>query len=285
MIEQAAGRRDQHVDAARQLVVLIVERDAADQQRDIEFVLGAVFFEVFVDLRREFARRLQDQRARHARAGAARFQHGEHRQHECCGLAGAGLRDAEHVAPGENVGYRLFLNGGGGRVASRCDGGENLFGQAELRERHETSRCDRPCDPPRRNKNSDSGARKGAVESCSRTVSRGNIGSGRRKSILSQCTKLNQTATFSALRRDGTMTEPVADRAGSRAFLHRPALCRADSGPVAIRSGNGRRPSARRHMDAIARRILAAAPPRFALVGLSMGGFIAYEILRRRRSA
>ena len=33
-------------------------------------------------------------------------------------------------------------------------------------------------------------------------------------------------------------------------------------------------------MAAIARRILAAAPPKFALVGLSMGGYIAFEILR-----
>ncbi len=31
---------------------------------------------------------------------------------------------------------------------------------------------------------------------------------------------------------------------------------------------------------AIARRILTAAPPRFALVGLSMGGYIAFEIMR-----
>ena len=33
-------------------------------------------------------------------------------------------------------------------------------------------------------------------------------------------------------------------------------------------------------MAAIAGRILAAAPPRFALVGLSMGGYIAFEIMR-----
>ncbi len=33
-------------------------------------------------------------------------------------------------------------------------------------------------------------------------------------------------------------------------------------------------------MDGIARRILAAAPPRFALAGLSMGGYISYAILR-----
>ena len=34
-------------------------------------------------------------------------------------------------------------------------------------------------------------------------------------------------------------------------------------------------------MAAIARRILADAPPRFALAGLSMGGYIAFEIMRQ----
>jgi pimeloyl-ACP methyl ester carboxylesterase len=34
-------------------------------------------------------------------------------------------------------------------------------------------------------------------------------------------------------------------------------------------------------MTAIARRILAAAPPRFALAGLSMGGYIAFEMMRQ----
>jgi len=34
-------------------------------------------------------------------------------------------------------------------------------------------------------------------------------------------------------------------------------------------------------MAAIARRILAMAPPRFALAGLSMGGYIAFEIMRQ----
>jgi pimeloyl-ACP methyl ester carboxylesterase len=34
-------------------------------------------------------------------------------------------------------------------------------------------------------------------------------------------------------------------------------------------------------MATIARRILAAAPPRFALAGLSMGGYIAFEIMRQ----
>ena len=34
-------------------------------------------------------------------------------------------------------------------------------------------------------------------------------------------------------------------------------------------------------MAALARRVLAEAPPRFALVGLSMGGYISFEILRQ----
>ena len=34
-------------------------------------------------------------------------------------------------------------------------------------------------------------------------------------------------------------------------------------------------------MAAIARRILEQAPPRFALLGLSMGGYIALELLRQ----
>src|SRR4051794_39171182 len=34
-------------------------------------------------------------------------------------------------------------------------------------------------------------------------------------------------------------------------------------------------------MPAIARRILDDAPPRFALAGLSMGGYIAFEIMRQ----
>ena len=148
MVEQAARRGDQHVDAADQLAVLVVKRHAADDEGDVELVVLAVLVEAFLDLRRELAGRLEDQRARHARPRAALLEHGEHRQHEGRGLAGAGLRDAEHVAPGEHVGDRLFLDRGGGGVAGRCDGGENFFGQAELGKGHKASMKDRP--EPRR---------------------------------------------------------------------------------------------------------------------------------------
>ncbi len=73
-IEEAAGRGDQHIDAADDLDFLIAEGDAADQQRHVEFVIDAVADEAFFDLRREFAGRLENQRARHARAGASLFE-------------------------------------------------------------------------------------------------------------------------------------------------------------------------------------------------------------------
>ena len=136
MVEQPARGCDQDVDAARQLGVLVAEGNAADQERDIELLPGAVFVELFLDLGGELSRRLQDQGAGHSGAGAALFQHGEHRKDEGSGLAGAGLGDAEDVSAGQNMGDRLFLDGGGGGVTGGRDGGEHLFGQAEMGKRH-----------------------------------------------------------------------------------------------------------------------------------------------------
>ena len=79
-VEQAAGRGDQHIGAARDFGFLIAERNAADQQREIELVIDAIFAEGFLDLRGELARRLEDQRARHARPGAPLFQQRKHGQ-------------------------------------------------------------------------------------------------------------------------------------------------------------------------------------------------------------
>ncbi len=95
-------------------------------------MVDAVFGETFLDLRGELAGRFKNEGARHARAGAAFFQHGQHWQHEGRGFTGAGLRDAEHVAPGKHVGNGLILDGGGSFVTGRRDGGENFFGQAEM---------------------------------------------------------------------------------------------------------------------------------------------------------
>ncbi len=70
-VEQAARRRDQHVGAAVDNPDLVVEGFATDQQRLGELGVLAVDDEVFGDLGGEFAGRLQDQGARHARLGLA----------------------------------------------------------------------------------------------------------------------------------------------------------------------------------------------------------------------
>jgi pimeloyl-ACP methyl ester carboxylesterase len=72
-----------------------------------------------------------------------------------------------------------------------------------------------------------------------------------------------------------------ADIARSGAGVVAADLCAGDACAVAIRAGNGRQPHPRRQYRRDRRRILAEAPPRFALAGHSMGGYIAFEILRQ----
>ena len=107
-------------------------------------MIDAILVEMILDLGGELTRRFEDERARHARAGAAMFEHGQHRQHEGGGLAGASLRDAKHVTAREHVRDRLVLDGSGGGIAGRLDSGENFFGQAELGKGHVTSGKNRP---------------------------------------------------------------------------------------------------------------------------------------------
>lgn len=56
-----------------------------------------------------------------------------------------------------------------------------------------------------------------------------------------------------------------------------PALWRLGPVTVAVHTRDD-------NMAAIARRVLASAPPRFALAGLSMGGYVCFEILRQASS-
>ena len=135
VIEQAAGRGDQHVDAAVELLHLIVHRHAADQQREVQLVIDPVFLEALRHLRGELAGRCQDQRARHARPRAARLQPGDHRQHEGGGLAGARLGDAEHVAARQCDGDGRGLDGGRRRIAGGIDRRQHLGAEPELSER------------------------------------------------------------------------------------------------------------------------------------------------------
>ncbi len=135
-VHQPAGRRDQHVDAFFQRLLLVAHRYAADQQRHRKLVIFAVFVEVFGDLRGQFARRLEDQRARHPRAAAALCQHVDHRQNEACRLARSGLRDADQVAPHQHRRNGLALDRRRIVVTGIADGFQKLVGQAEIGKAH-----------------------------------------------------------------------------------------------------------------------------------------------------
>ena len=116
-IHQATRRGDQHIDAILQRLDLIAHLHAADQQRHLEIVVGPVLDEFLRDLRGKFARRFQDQAARHQRAAAAMAEDVDHRQHERAGLARAGLGDADDVAHHQDAGDRLRLDRRGRVIA------------------------------------------------------------------------------------------------------------------------------------------------------------------------
>ena len=100
MVDQPAGRRDQHVEAGLERADLRAVRHAAEHDRDLERKPAGEVAEALGDLAGQFARRAQDQHARAAsrrRAPVGR-EPVEDRQREGRGLAGAGLGDADEIA-------------------------------------------------------------------------------------------------------------------------------------------------------------------------------------------
>ena len=98
MVQQPARRGDQHVHAPVDQLVLFAKGHAADQQRLGQAGMFRIGVKVLGHLGRQFAGRAQDQAARHPRTRASAPQKGDHRQHEACRLARAGLRDPQNVA-------------------------------------------------------------------------------------------------------------------------------------------------------------------------------------------
>jgi len=141
MVEQAARRGDQHIDAPVELLFLVAEGDAADEQRHGELAVFAVGLEILGDLGGKFAGGLKDERAGHPRPGAAARQAVYHRQGEGGGLACARLGNAENVASRQNLGDRLCLNGGRLRVAGFGYRLQNLGPEAEFVKFHIFGPC------------------------------------------------------------------------------------------------------------------------------------------------
>ena len=135
-IEQASRRGDQDLHAAVQLLLLLGQGGAAGQERHGELVVLAVELEVLGHLGRQLARRRDDQGAWHARLGSRRRQDLDHRQGEGCGLTCPGLRAAEYVSAGQNVGNRFGLNRRRGHVAHFVYRFQDLGTQSKISEVH-----------------------------------------------------------------------------------------------------------------------------------------------------
>ena len=139
-VEQAARRGDQDVDAARQGLDLAAIAQAADDGAEAEAEAPAVGVEAARDLDRELARRREHEATRvlGLRALAEAREVLQHGQREGCGLAGAGLGDAQHVATLQQRrnGARLDRRGHG--VVGGFEGTQQRLGQAEIRKRNIT---------------------------------------------------------------------------------------------------------------------------------------------------
>ena len=118
MIEEPARRRDDDVDAAPQLVDLRVDADAAVDHGGLQRQVLAVSPDAFADLRRELARRRQDQSPYAASRGRRVLRQAlQQRQCESGGLAGARLCAGHDVASFEHDGDDSGLDRSGLRVA------------------------------------------------------------------------------------------------------------------------------------------------------------------------
>ena len=119
VIEQAARGGDEDIDAAAEALDLRIDADAAEHHQRAQPAVAAIEADAFFDLRREFARRGQDQRAWQTALGRlCALQTRNHRQHKGGGLAGAGLRAGDDVTAFENDRNRLGLNGSGNGIAA-----------------------------------------------------------------------------------------------------------------------------------------------------------------------
>ena len=135
-VEQAAGRRDEDLDAAAQGLDLRVHRDAAVDHGRAQRDGPAVGPDALVDLHRQLARGHEDQGAhrvagRRERGVGVRPQPVEDGQGEGRRLAGAGLGGGEDVAALEDERDGRGLDRGGGGVALLGDGLQQIGRQAE----------------------------------------------------------------------------------------------------------------------------------------------------------
>jgi len=108
MIEQTSGRRDDNVGTAAEEPDLWPEPDASIDGGDFDARMARERLQMLADLRREFARRREDQTAC---LPARKFgEDVKNRETECRRFPATGRRTREHVSAGESGWYRGDLN-------------------------------------------------------------------------------------------------------------------------------------------------------------------------------
>ena len=131
VIEKTSRRGDDDVGLPLQRFCLWAHLHAADETSGRELMIGAEEIEERFRLQRDLARRREDQRA-HAFAVRQLLRN---RQDECRGLAGAGLRESDHVVPFERDRDHRCLDRRRMLEADARDGVDDRPAQAELRKR------------------------------------------------------------------------------------------------------------------------------------------------------
>ena len=135
VVEQAARRGDDDVDAATQQVDLRTRADAAEDQRRLLAQVHAEIGDGLLDLRREFAGRNQHERTRRSRTARVRLvlvQLLQQRQRKRRRLAGARLGGRKQVTAFEHRGDAARLDGGRLRVAHFDDRTHEFGLEAEV---------------------------------------------------------------------------------------------------------------------------------------------------------
>jgi hypothetical protein len=135
MVDQTAGRRDHHIDAARHAFDLRPVFGAAHHNSTGNTHVAAIGPDAFADLNGKLAGRRQNKRAAGFRRGpSARFENVlENRQRESRSLAGTGLGNAQNVAAIHQRGNGARLNGRGFAISFIPEGTKEGLGQAEGR--------------------------------------------------------------------------------------------------------------------------------------------------------
>ncbi|SUJ33288.1 Uncharacterised protein [Sphingomonas paucimobilis] len=137
-IDQPAGRRDQDVDAARQVLPVLVDAGAAKDGRDRQLGKFGIALRIVGDLAGQFASRGEDEHPAMGRQDAlVRLdQTLDRREDESGGLAGAGLRDAEQIAAFQQRRDRVALDRGGFGIAFGFERADERLGEAEFGKGH-----------------------------------------------------------------------------------------------------------------------------------------------------